>query len=257
MKLHLFAIATAAMIGGASLAHAADPLVNLPAGDKIVGNVGFTTQYYARGLRQTDEGTPAVQGSLEYNHSSGVYLGVWGSNVSDDVIGNGASVELDFSAGYRGTIGGPKFTYDLGLVYYYYPGYDQRTRANAVQYDADWLDFKVATGYDFGVAQTMLTVLYSPEYQYESGAALYIAGDVTIPVGTSFSIFLHAGQQWIDNEARFGYKDFFEYGVGVGTNLVGLDLKLQYIATTLDKGDVPAGSGGERDALVFTVSKAF
>lgn len=250
MKLHLFGITTAAMIGGASLAYAADPLVGLPAGDKIVGSVAFTTQYYARGLRQTDEGTPAVQGALEYNHSSGVYLGVWGSNVSESVIGTGAGIELDFSAGYRGTFGDPKFTYDLGLVYYYYPGYDGAL-------DANWLDGKVAVGYDFGVAQTMLTVLASPEYQYESGAAFYIAGDVTIPVGKSFSIFLHAGHQWIDDEARFGYADFFEYGVGVGTNLVGLDLKLQYIATSLDRNEVPAGSGGDRDAVVFTVSKAF
>lgn len=250
MKLHLLGIATAVMIGGASVAFAAEPLVTLPAGDKIVGSVAFTTQYYARGLRQTDEGTPALQGALEYNHSSGAYLGVWGSNVSEGVIGTGAGIELDFSAGYRGTFGDPKFTYDLGVIYYYYPGYDGSL-------DANWVDGKVALGYDFGVAQTMLTLLASPEYQYESGTAFYIAGDVTIPVGKSFSIFLHAGQQWIDDEVRFGYKDFFEYGIGVGTNLVGLDLKLQYIATTLDKNDVPAGSGGERDALVFTVSKAF
>lgn len=251
MKLHLLGIATAAMVSGASLAYAADPLIDLPTGDKIVGSVAFTTQYYARGLRQTNEGTPAVQGSLEYDHSSGVYLGVWGSNVSEEVIGSGAGIEMDFSAGYRGTIGSPKFTYDLGLVYYYYPG------AKDVSLESDWLDFKVAAGYDFGVAQTMFTVLASPDFQYESGAAVYVAGDVTVPLGKSFAVFLHAGYQWVDDNVRFGYADWFDYSVGVGTNLVGLDLKLQFIGTSLDKNEVPAGGGGEREAVVFTVSKSF
>lgn len=249
MKFSIFGVATAAMMGCASLASAADPLVDLPTGDKIVGGVAFTTQYYARGLRQTNEGTPAVQGSLEYNHASGLYAGIWGSNVSEEVIGTGAVIELDFSAGYRGAIG-KAFTYDLGLVYYYYPGYDGSL-------DADWVDAKVAVGYDFGFAQTMLTVLATPEYQYESGTALYIGGDVTIPLGKSFAVFLHGGHQWIDDEVRFGYHDYWDYSIGVGTNVVGLDLKLQYIGSTLDQDEVPTNGGAEREAIVFTVSKAF
>lgn len=248
MKLHLLGVATAALVGCASLAYAADPLVELPAGDKIVGSVAFTTQYYARGLRQTNEGTPAVQGALEYNHSSGIYLGVWASNVSEEVIGTGAVIESDWSAGYRGAIG--KFSYDVGVIYYYYPGYDG-------DLDADWIDGKVAVGYDFGVAQTMLTVLATPEYQYESGTAVYVAGDVTIPIGKSFAVFLHGGYQSIDDEVRFGYDSFWDYSIGVGTNVVGLDLKLQLIGTSLDEDEVPAGGGGEREAVVFTVSKSF
>lgn len=250
MKLHLFGVATAALIGCASAAYAADPLIELPSGDKIVGSVGFTTQYFARGLRQTDEGTPAVQAGLEYDHSSGIYLGVWGSNVSEEVIGPGAGIEIDFSAGYRGTFGDPKFTYDVGMIYYYYPGYEGSL-------DADWVDGKLSVGYDFGVAQTALTMLASPEYQYESGTAVYLGGDVTVPVGKSFSIFLHAGYQWIDDNVRFGYEDYFDYSIGVGTNLIGLDLKLAYIGTTLDKDEVPANGGGEREAVVFTISKSF
>jgi uncharacterized protein (TIGR02001 family) len=249
MKLYLFGVGAAAMIGCASLAQAADPLIALPTGDKIVGSAAFTTQYYARGLRQTDEGTPAVQAGIEYDHSSGIYIGAWGSNVSEEVIGPGAGIEIDFSAGYRGTIG-QKFTYDVGVVYYYYPGYEG-------DLDADWIDGKVSVGYDFGFAQTALTVLATPEYQYESGDAVYIGADVTIPLGKSFAFFLHGGRQWIDDEVRFGYKDYWDYSVAVGTNLIGLDLKLAYIGTSLDEDEVPAGGGGEREAIVFTVSKSF
>lgn len=250
MKLYLLGAATAAMVGSASLAYAGDPLIALPAGDKIVGSVAFTTQYYARGLRQTNEGTPAVQGSLEYDHSSGIYLGVWASNVSEEVIGTGAVIESDWYAGYRGSVFNPKFTYDIGVIYYYYPGYDSSL-------DADWIDGKVSVAYDFGVAQAALTVLATPEYQYESGTAVYVAGDVTVPVGKYFSVFLHGGYQSIDDQVRFGYDSYWDYSLGVGTNVVGLDLKLQFIGTSLDKEDVPAGSGGEREAVVFTVSKSF
>lgn len=250
MKLHLFGIATAAMIGCAPLAQAADPLFELPAGDKIVGSLAFTTQYYFRGLRQTDEGVPAVQGSLEYDHSSGLYAGVFGSNVSEDVLGPDSGIEVDFFGGYRGTFADPKFTYDLGLIYYYYPGYDGAL-------DADWIDGKVAVGYDFGVAQTALAVFVTPEYQYESGFGTYVSADVTIPVGKKFSVFLHGGRQWIDDEVRYGFPDYWDYSIGVGVSAVGLDWKLAFIGTDLDENDTPAGSGAHREALVFTVSKAF
>ena len=46
----------------------------------ITGNVGLTTDYVFRGISQTDE-KPAIQGGLDYAHSSGAYAGVWASNV--------------------------------------------------------------------------------------------------------------------------------------------------------------------------------
>ena len=45
------------------------------------GSVGLFSQYIFRGLTQTDR-DPALQGNFDINHSSGLYLGMWGSNVS-------------------------------------------------------------------------------------------------------------------------------------------------------------------------------
>ena len=45
------------------------------------GSVGLFSQYIFRGLTQTDR-DPAMQGNFDINHSSGLYLGMWGSNVS-------------------------------------------------------------------------------------------------------------------------------------------------------------------------------
>src|SRR5437762_3247023 len=47
----------------------------------ITGNVGLFSQYIFRGLTQTNE-NPALQGGFDYAHISGLYAGVWGSNIS-------------------------------------------------------------------------------------------------------------------------------------------------------------------------------
>src|SRR5574337_404937 len=47
----------------------------------LTANVTFASQYVFRGLSQTN-GKPAIQGGLDYVHSSGFYVGTWLSNVS-------------------------------------------------------------------------------------------------------------------------------------------------------------------------------
>ena len=66
-------------------------------GSPFSANVGFTTDYIFRGISQTS-GNPAVQGGIDYAHASGLYAGVWGSNVSwisDFNAGVSSSPELD------------------------------------------------------------------------------------------------------------------------------------------------------------------
>ena len=99
----------------------------------ITGNVGVFSQYIFRGLTQTDR-HPALQGGFDYSHSSGFYAGTWGSNISwlkenfsspgapAGTYGEGGSLELDFYGGYKGTFGKSDFTYDVGTLYYWYPG---------------------------------------------------------------------------------------------------------------------------------------
>jgi uncharacterized protein (TIGR02001 family) len=98
----------------------------------ITGNVGIFSQYIFRGLTQTDT-EPALQGGFDYAHSGGFYAGTWGSNVSwirdfsqasfpTGGYTGGASLELDIYGGYKGSIGSTGLGYDVGLLYYWYPG---------------------------------------------------------------------------------------------------------------------------------------
>jgi len=91
------------------------------------GNVGLFSQYIFRGLTQTNK-EPALQGGLDYAHASGFYVGTWGSNISWLQDGSpaayraGGSLELDIYGGFKGSIGKTDFGYDVGLLYYWYPG---------------------------------------------------------------------------------------------------------------------------------------
>jgi uncharacterized protein (TIGR02001 family) len=91
----------------------------------LTGNVGLFSQYIFRGLTQTN-GDPALQGGLDYGHESGFYVGTWGSNISWLRDGGGynasGSLELDIYGGFKGSIGKSDFGYDVGLLYYWYPG---------------------------------------------------------------------------------------------------------------------------------------
>ena len=101
-----------------------------PAPDLTVAyNVGLYSQYIFRGLTQTDR-KPALQGGVDLTHSSGFYLGAWGSNISwlkDTVAGatpykDGGNLEIDIYGGYRHTFNGTDIGIDLGALQYWYPG---------------------------------------------------------------------------------------------------------------------------------------
>ncbi len=113
--LGTLATSQAVMAEEAAAPAAATPTWTFPS------SVSVVSDYIWRGQSQT-WGNPAVQAGIEADHASGAYVGFWGSNVSNNWLPN-ASVEMDFSAGFRNTIA-TDFKYDVGGVYIYYPDGD-------------------------------------------------------------------------------------------------------------------------------------
>ncbi len=68
----------------------------------FTGNLGIFSDYRFRGISQTNK-KPAIQGGVDFAHSSGIYLGNWNSNV-DSAMYNGANIEMDFYGGWKTTI---------------------------------------------------------------------------------------------------------------------------------------------------------
>jgi len=111
----------AAIVG---TSHAQTPAAPPPPEYTVTANVGLFSEYLFRGIAQTS-GEPALQGGFDYTHSSGLYAGTWASNISwleDFGAYSRSSLEWDFYGGYKASFGGTDFFYDLGGLYYYYPG---------------------------------------------------------------------------------------------------------------------------------------
>lgn len=166
-------------------------------------NVGLYSEYVFRGIKQTS-GEPALQGGFDYAHSSGLYLGTWASNISwleDFGAYRRSSLEWDFYGGYKGTIGKSDFTFDLGTVYYYYPG-----KKNAGATDADTWEIYAGLGWKF------LGLKYSYNLEDYFGAqptgrgtdgTWYLDLYADYPIGESgFSVNAHYGILDVDNDGK-------------------------------------------------------
>jgi uncharacterized protein (TIGR02001 family) len=213
---------------------------------EISANAGFVTEYSFRGIAQSDE-HPAIQGGFDIAHDSGVYVGIWGSNV-DFNDGDEASVEVDLYAGYSGSIS--NVNYDLGVIYYAYPGAD-----SSLNYD--FWEGSLALGYDFGVLAVSTSINYSPEYFGESGDAQYYSLNTDVPLAYDFTLTGHVGHQVIDDGAAFGIGDdsYTDWSFGLAYTWEGFDLSLQYIDTNLDEPGECADGCSER--VIFGISRSF
>jgi len=149
-------------------------------------------------------------------------------------------------AGYAGEYQG--LSYDLGVIYYAYPGAD-----DSLNYD--FVEGAIALGYDFDIFAASASFNYSPEYFGESGDAQYYALGVDVPLPQDFTLSGHVGYQAIDDNAAFGVPDYTDWSVGLGYSYEGFDFSLSYVDTDLDEpGDC---SDGCDSRVIFGISRSF
>ncbi|MFA7277110.1 MAG: TorF family putative porin [Pseudobdellovibrionaceae bacterium] len=212
-------------------------------GGDLTGNVALTTEYVFRGITQSNE-EPTVQGGLDWSEAStGLYLGTWGSGVDF----NDATTEFDFYGGVSGNIDG--ITWDLGAIYYFYPGAD-----DSLNYD--FWELAAAAGYDFDVMSASVSINYSPDYFASSGDSYYAALNAEAPLPYDLKLTGSVAKQWIEDNTAFGVgKDYMDWSLGLGYSFEGFDVSLKYIDTNLDEPSECADGCAER--VVFTVSRSF
>jgi len=221
---------TAPAPAAAPTAPAAAPAAAAPASPHtFTGNVGLFSQYVFRGLSQTNE-DPAVQGGLDYSHSSGLYAGTWASNISwlkDSGLYNSSSMEWDFYGGFKGNIGPSDFTYDVGTLYYYYPG-SENTAANPLNVKADTWEIYGALGWKWLSAKYSYSILSKTFGVRDSQGTGYLDLTATVPLADvsksldGLSLVAHWGYQkysgtdsrnpvvgcaQLSNDTIFRYKD--------------------------------------------------
>lgn len=237
-----------------SAPQAAEPLIDEKSfPGEFSANVSLHSEYYFRGISQTDD-APALQGGLDWSATIdkdtgiGVYLGVWGSNVDfNEAAGvDGATLEVDYNGGLTGNIGSTGLSWDVGFIYYAYPG-------AAGSLDYDFVEAQGALSYDFGFTSATASMNYSPENFGKSGAAFYPKLGVDVPVGKYLTLSAHVAKQYIDDNAAFGQPDYVVYGIGATVNVVGFDVNLTWSDTDLTE----AQCGDACGMLLLSVSRSF
>jgi len=232
----------------------------------ITANVGIFSEYIFRGITQT-AGKPAVQGGFDYAHASGFYAGTWASNVSwleDFGVYTRSSMEWDFYAGFKNAIGDSDFSYDVGTIYYYYPGSRVSGAISADTWELyaalnwKWLGAKVSYNLDdyFGAR---------PAGKKTDGT-LYWDLYANYPVAdTGFTLVAHFGILDVSDDASGDAKASYEdwklgasYTVPDGV-LKGLEVGAYYSGNNAKRGFYTdlTGYDTSKDRGVVYVKKTF
>jgi uncharacterized protein (TIGR02001 family) len=200
----------------------------------VTTGVGLYTDYLFRGISQTQT-NPAIQGSLDIEHETGLYVGGFASNV-DFGTGYDANIELDGLFGYRFSLFGAKF--DIGGIYYAYPG------AGEGPFNYNFFEAAAKGSYEIGPVTVRAAANYSPDYQFESGTGWYVEGGLDIKLPFEFVLLGRLGYQWIQNNPRFGLPDFANWSVAVSREVFGFVFTVGYYDTNISKNECPIGVGG-------------
>jgi uncharacterized protein (TIGR02001 family) len=261
----ILACAVAALGVGAAAtpAGAADELI--PEGwvpGKFSANVALTSEYFFRGISQTDDG-PAIQGGFDWNLESlgalpvGLYAGVWASNIDFNV---GNHLEIDLYGGLQGKLPiGEGLGWKLGGIWYMYPNTPRDSSVPAQPTHQDYGELATSLNYDFGLAALTMMYNFAPDYFASTGEGHYLAFKLDIPIW-KLTLSPVAGRQWIEENRQFGVPDYWHYGAALTAKIVGFDATVAITDTDISKADcrVTAFSDDVCGTTVyFTVSRTF
>ena len=177
-------------------------------------NVGLYTDYIFRGYTQT-KGQPAVQGGFDLEHTSGLYIGTWASNVEWTTQGgymDSNSIEVDVYAGWAGSLG--PVDVDLGVLQFLYPGDNAAGAA-----EADATELYVGVAKDFGIASASIyyyNVVSTDAWGFaDADGSEYWTLDVDVPVGdTPITASFHVGNQEFEGSGNEPY-DYTDWKVNL------------------------------------------
>jgi uncharacterized protein (TIGR02001 family) len=218
----------------------------------FTGNLGLFSEYRFRGISQTFK-KPAIQGGIDYSHSSGIYLGNWNSNVNEGAGFPAGNIEMDFYGGWKNTWG--DWGLDVGAIYYYYPGTDANSTAGTQFVNPN--TGATHTGsvnnqeiYLGGSWKFLSAKYYHSVADYFSlpgtKGSHYLDLAATYDLGNGWGIVGHLGSFKLKNwsngtDATNG--DYTDWKIGVTKDISGWVLGASYIGTN-GKGNCNAANPG-------------
>ncbi|MDB5715349.1 MAG: hypothetical protein JWO15_2746 [Sphingomonadales bacterium] len=211
----------------------------------VTGSVSLVNDYRYRGVSQTDE-EMAIQGGITATHESGLYAGVWASNLAGWGQFGGSNMELDLIGGYKRSFGGA--TVDVGLTWYMYPGGSDIT---------DFAEPYVKVSGTIGPVSLLAGVAYAPKQEAlgnwsntpqsrlgDKEDNLYLWGDISTAVpGTGLTVKGHLG--YSDGNPGLGPNGtsiaptgkYLDYLVGADYTISPLTFGIAYVGTDIKSSD--------------------
>jgi len=213
----------------------------------ISANAAIVSEYRFRGV-DLSGGDIAIQGGVDVGHSSGFYVGTWGSSLDEDTVGYGHT-ELDIYGGWTGEIT-EGLTLDVGGIYYAYP--------NAPAGDFDYFEIKAALGFGLGPVSGKVGVFYAPDQDsLGSSDNIYYFTDWSAGIpGTPVSLSAHLG---LNDGAFLSYtNDDTAWDWSIGAS-VAVHEKLSIGISYVDaQGDpAPGGYNFTDSAIVASLTAKF
>lgn len=257
-----YTLALSILAASVSTAALADDPAAAPASPfTITGGATLVSDYRFRGISQTNI-KPAIQGTLGISHSSGFYIGTWGSSI-DDYVSAGSDQEIDLYGGYKHTWSG--FAVDMGLLYYYYPG-------NAKGSTTDFFEPYFNVSHTYGPIGVKLGLNYAwkqhaqrCDYDPRCGTktredSLYTYGELSgaIPK-TGITVTGHIGESWGRSYLTNGLKDYTDWSLTAAYTWKALTVSVAYVDTDFKKGEIVSLSGKNiaKAGVVGSIGVAF
>ncbi len=218
---------------------------------EVTGNATLASDYRFRGISQT-QGAPALQGGIDYSHSSGFYIGNWNSSVSSSVYSQSSGLESDLYGGFKKSFGA--VTVDLGLYSYFYPR--ARTGSTPDKYDTN----EAFVGLSVGPFSAKVSQSYSDYFgTANSKNTRYYEINFAQPVTKTVSLVAHAGRTDVTNQTTGDYDDF---NAGVVAKVGGFDVGARYFVNdrmtqSFKTTNTVNGQKNYDNGFALTVTKAF
>jgi uncharacterized protein (TIGR02001 family) len=234
-----------------AIAHAQDAPTPPPPAFTITGGVTLASQYRFRGISLSDEQV-ALQGTINVNHSSGFYAGVWGSNLDGFGELGGSNLELDLYAGWRHQVA-RGVTVDAGLLYYAYPG----SKGGDFEFFEPYASVTVTRGPVTGKAG----IAFAPSQDaLANNSNTYVYGELSLAIPhTPVTLTSHLGNSH-GNTPLTPSGDYIDWSLGGTVAWHNLTLGIAYVDTNLSATEAALG-GATRDivdgAVVATLGASF
>jgi len=207
---------------GATLASSALISTQAAAVEGLSTNVGLVSQYFFRGVSQTD--TASASAGIDYENG-GFSVGAWTADVQD-------GLEIDLYGGYGGELEGG-LGYSVGFTTYQYTG----------GFDTSYNEVNL------GLSYGMFSLSYNVgEHEVEGGSdSDYDFLSLTVEHD---GFYATAGTWGDDFDGEY-------LELGYGTEIGGFDVGVAFIANSKELGAESISGSGSDENLVFSIGKSF